>query len=61
MVRFESITAVPITDQVTGHTISAVYAIDQTGRVWRKISLQPWQLITTEEHFSKHEHDIGEK
>jgi hypothetical protein len=44
--RFKQITAVSVTDVITGELISVVYALDDRGFAWRKVGTKDWERIS---------------
>lgn len=56
---FQQVVAIAVTDAVTSHLIPIVYALEADGSIYRKIYAKPWELITDDEYFEKHEQDIN--
>jgi hypothetical protein len=50
--------AVAVTDPATSHVIPVVYALDNRGKLWRKVAGAAWKHISTPEHFEKSEDEI---
>jgi hypothetical protein len=56
--RFKQIETVAVVDAITGGPLIFVHALSEGGQVWRKKGGHPWECITEEVHFDKHEEDL---